>query len=683
MTILCAIPVFNHAATLADVVERARKHLPVLVVDDGSTDWSDALQQRLEALGAQVIHHPRNLGKGAAIQTALQSAADTGMDYLITLDADGQHSPDDLPKFMDAIQSLTQETILVGCRDFPENAPRSSRFGRTFANFWFRVESGAKCGDCQSGFRAYPVQATLRLKCTGRRYSYEAEVLARAVWGGIVLQELPISVSYPPDRISHFDKFRDNLRLSAIHARLVLRRLIPWDTPWVVERPKPRLNMMAMLRHPWETLKQFMTEYASPWELALSAVVATILGVLPIIGVHVLAIFYVTTRLHLNRPLALTLQNLYAPPVTPFLCIELGYYYRHGKFLTSLNFQNLVVEMPQRYLEWFYGSLVLAPLFALIAGTAVYCAAWCFQRSRQTQDDNTPLSATRGNRFGFWFFRTMLKCLGLNITAACIWPISLFYALFDREAARRARPSLDALHPGQNPLARFFHRWRLFTRQGQAILLLHYLQNTGKSVPMDYEIHPDALPYLENSTHQGCLALNSHFGCWQAALAYSYKIQRPILFMVHPDQQKVLDKFQALHARNDAHAVEKLNTLTASAGGLLDAMTALQNGTMVGIMGDRGEGAATLEADFPGGPLKLSPVPWLLAARNHTPVLLFLVALQHHPIRLLCHISQPIQPADSEKRLKPKDMIPYANLYAKEIADFAKRFPDQWFKFES
>lgn len=675
MNIWCVIPVFNHAGTLADVVRRAREYLPVLVVDDGSTDWTPELQNTLQSLGANLVRHQRNEGKGAAILTALREADAANVDYIITVDADGQHYPEDLPKFISTIESLQQETLLVGSREFGPEIPKSSRFGRSFANFWFRLESGAKCADCQSGFRAYPVKAISRLNFAGKRYSFEAEVLARSSWGGVKVQDIPIKVLYPKDRISHFDKFKDNLRLTAIHTRLVLRRLVPWPAKWILSTPKPKPQILKMLRHPWQTIKEIFSETATPWELACSAVVATLLGVAPIFGFHIAAILYVTTRLKLNPPFALALQNLYAPPFSPLLCIELGYYMQHGQFLTTLSFKSTVGELHLRFMDWLLGSLVLAPLFSIIVGTAVFFIAKFLQRPKKS--DNALLSESRGPKAGLLFFALLLKCLGIHVATACVWPISLFYALFDRTAAKRARPTLDALHPNQTTLMRFFRRWRLFTRQGQAILVMHYLSDAGHTLPVVNEIHPEALPFL-NSEGKGCVALNSHFGCWQAELFRSDEIKRPLMFLAHPDAKPQLDKFQAV--RGDG--IARISTADATAGGLLEVMGHVDKGGMAGLMGDRTMDGTAIETDFPGRTLKLPPAPWLIAARTHTPVVVFLTALQNHPLSLVYHVAKPIWPADSDKRLKSNDLAPYAEEYARLITDFSRRFPDQWFKFE-
>ena len=375
MLIWCAIPVYNHAKTLLKVVARARRHLPVLVVDDGSTDLRPSQLLVLEKLGARVTRHERNFGKGAAIITALRLAARENVDYLVTLDADGQHFPEDLPKFIAAIQCADRETLFVGSRLFRENVPTSSKFGRDFANFWLHMETGQECDDCQSGFRAYSVGPTLKLQCHAKRYAFEAEVLARSAWGGIRLQTIPIQVYYPKKRISHFDLWRDNLRLSATHAALVLRRLNPWPHPWVASHPRPKSTALPLLRHPIRTLRELACQNATPGELATAAAMGTFIAVLPIFGLHTIVILYAAARLHLNQLMAFSIQHLFAPPLCPFLCIEVGFFLRKRHWLTELSLQTVGKELHLRLLDWLVGSLLLAPFFALVTGTIVFLAS--------------------------------------------------------------------------------------------------------------------------------------------------------------------------------------------------------------------------------------------------------------------------------------------------------------------
>jgi len=227
LQIIIVIPVYNHSGTLRDVVTKSLKvHDRVMVVDDGSTDGG---VDTLEGLEVDIVRHSKNLGKGAAILSAAKKALRSGMTHMVTVDADGQHDPDDLRHFIPELEAHP-DAIIVGKRDFHgAYVPASSRVGRAISNFWLRVETGRSLGDAQSGFRVYPISLFQQLKLRERRYSLEIEILVRAALAGIELREVDISIYYPSpaERVSHFRLFRDNLRLSLLNARLVMRAVVP------------------------------------------------------------------------------------------------------------------------------------------------------------------------------------------------------------------------------------------------------------------------------------------------------------------------------------------------------------------------------------------------------------------------------------------------------------------------
>jgi glycosyltransferase involved in cell wall biosynthesis len=221
------IPVFNHERTVAEVVHRALAlDLPVVVVDDGSTD---STYDRIKGIaGIRILRHRSNRGKGAALMTGFSQAEKTSA-WAITLDADGQHDPRDAAGLVAAIPR-NQRPIVIGKRQgmLATEAPWTSRFGREFSNFWVRMAGGPSLADSQSGFRIYPLPECLHLGVDSRRFQFEVEVLAKANWNRIPVIEAPISVSYRPGtpRISHFHPFFDFLRNFGVFSRLITRRVL-------------------------------------------------------------------------------------------------------------------------------------------------------------------------------------------------------------------------------------------------------------------------------------------------------------------------------------------------------------------------------------------------------------------------------------------------------------------------
>ncbi len=216
------IPVYNHGKSVTDVIARARKlNLPVIAVDDGSTDDTPGRLARLN--GIYVITHQRNTGKGAAIKTGLKAACSIA-DWALTMDADGQHDPADARALIRQAKSFGRG-LIIGCRkgmDHP-NVKWSSRMGRRFSNFWVLACGGPKVSDSQSGFRAYPLPDVLNWKTIADRFNFEVEVLVQARRHGFDVIEVPVGVHYlPPDkRISHFRPWRDFLRNAGTFSRLL------------------------------------------------------------------------------------------------------------------------------------------------------------------------------------------------------------------------------------------------------------------------------------------------------------------------------------------------------------------------------------------------------------------------------------------------------------------------------
>ena len=220
------IPVYNHAATVAQVVKDAQALCyPVFVVDDGSTD--NTYDQIQEIAGIQILRHKLNQGKGAAIMTGF-TAASAVTDWAITIDADGQHYPEDARKLIKAIPKNSRP-IVVGARaDMTgELIPWTSKFGRKFSNFWVRVSGGPAISDSQSGMRIYPLPEALNWGTKARRFQFEVEILVQAKRKGIQVFETPVRVNYNPngERISHFRPFVDFLRNSSTFTRLIFTRI--------------------------------------------------------------------------------------------------------------------------------------------------------------------------------------------------------------------------------------------------------------------------------------------------------------------------------------------------------------------------------------------------------------------------------------------------------------------------
>ncbi|HEV2131249.1 MAG TPA: glycosyltransferase family 2 protein [Longimicrobiaceae bacterium] len=196
--VLALIPAYNAAAHVAGVVRAARAHLPVLVVDDGSTDLTG---QEAEAGGALVRRQEPNQGKGAALQHGLRWALAEGYEAVLTLDADGQHDPSEIPAFL-ACYARTRSELIIGARDF-SRMPLVRRVANTIGRWAFSWALGRSVRDNQSGYRLLHRRLIeLVLASQERGYEFEMDMIVTAVRHGLRVESVPIRTIYA-DEESH------------------------------------------------------------------------------------------------------------------------------------------------------------------------------------------------------------------------------------------------------------------------------------------------------------------------------------------------------------------------------------------------------------------------------------------------------------------------------------------------
>jgi glycosyltransferase involved in cell wall biosynthesis len=226
------IPAFNEAATIRDVVERALAHTSaVIVVDDGSTDGT---AERVRDMRVLIVVNDANAGKAASIWRAAEIAMSDGASGIVTIDGDGQHDPDDLPKIFRAA-ARRPKAIVVGARlHARDTIPRVRYLANRFANFWVAWAAGRPIADSQSGFRYYPAAVFNSLDLRHDRWAsfvFESEVLIAAARTGLEIVFVPISVRYAdPARASHLHPLYDIGKIAAmIFKRLLRIRFDPRD----------------------------------------------------------------------------------------------------------------------------------------------------------------------------------------------------------------------------------------------------------------------------------------------------------------------------------------------------------------------------------------------------------------------------------------------------------------------
>jgi glycosyltransferase involved in cell wall biosynthesis len=221
------VPTYNNAQTLGNVINSLLEYTDqIVVVNDGSTDRTLDVVKKFSQI--QLVTYPVNQGKGHALRTGFREALKLGYEYAITIDSDGQHFAEDLPKFAEKLISHPA-AIIMGVRNMEQaSVPGKSSFGHKFSNFWFKVETGLTINDTQSGYRLYPIDLIKDFKFLTPKYEFEIEVLVRAAWSGIEITEVPVKVFYAPKetRVSHFRPFQDFSRISVLNTVLVTIALL-------------------------------------------------------------------------------------------------------------------------------------------------------------------------------------------------------------------------------------------------------------------------------------------------------------------------------------------------------------------------------------------------------------------------------------------------------------------------
>lgn len=231
MSLALVIPNYNHRVTIKATLE-ALDHLklPCYLINDGSDDTTRYLLIELAATYPWVtlIHHPFNRGKGAAVTTGLRAAFKDGFTHALQVDADGQHNLDDIPAMI-ATSEQHPLALISGLPQYDESVPKARYYARYLTHFWVWVETlSFDIQDSMCGFRVYPLAATEALflsQALGERMDFDIEILVRLHWQGVEVLHLPTQVIYPEDGVSHFQGLWDNVRISAMHTRLVFGML--------------------------------------------------------------------------------------------------------------------------------------------------------------------------------------------------------------------------------------------------------------------------------------------------------------------------------------------------------------------------------------------------------------------------------------------------------------------------
>jgi uncharacterized protein (DUF2062 family) len=334
-------------------------------------------------LPAEIIRIERGAGRGIAMKTAARHARRLGVTHIVTLDADRLPADDQMAMLASVVAENTS-AVVIGRRD---RSHAKGDAGGWFAgrgrlnNFWFRLQTGIRLQDAASRLRVYPLEVLVQLRLLADREAFDAEVLTRAAWAGVEIKEVAIRLPAPAvvQRASFWHTLRSALGLLVMNVHLTMRSITPLPHRKIVmsdDRPGETISVFRPLR----SIRALLTENLTPVQVAAAAAMGVLLGALPLIALHTVVILFVSSYFRLNKVAALAASQLCMPPIVPALCIEVGYFIRHGEFLTEISIETLGYQALERLWEWLLGSLVVAPVLAALVGGLVFVIASLINR---------------------------------------------------------------------------------------------------------------------------------------------------------------------------------------------------------------------------------------------------------------------------------------------------------------
>jgi glycosyltransferase involved in cell wall biosynthesis len=361
------IPTYNNEKTLKRVIDGVLDYTQnIIVVNDGSTDSTPKILHDYSQI--DVINLPENKGKGNGLKIGFRKAKELGYNYAITIDSDGQHYPDDIPVFVEALLEEKQDILLIGNRNMSQDGiPKKSSFGNRFSNFWFWFETGIKLEDTQSGYRLYPLHKIPKKYFTPK-FEFEIEIIVRTAWRHIPVKNVPIKVLYDPaERVSHFRPFKDFTRISILNTILVTITLL-----YIIPR-----NFVNNFKK--KSFKKFIKEDVLESDgtnrnKAFSIALGVFIGFSPFWGFHTLLVISLSILFKLNKVLAFVASNVSLPPFIPFIiavALFLGAPFVHGD--SNILSQDLNFDLVKNnLLQYVIGSAILATTMSIFSGIATF-----------------------------------------------------------------------------------------------------------------------------------------------------------------------------------------------------------------------------------------------------------------------------------------------------------------------
>lgn len=635
------IPVYNNPKTIVEVIEKtlSLSPYPLIVVDDGSDISVESLyleKNKTIPQNLSFIRHEKNQGKGVALQTAFKVAVERSFTHLVTLDGDGQHDPADISKLIDCA-ILNPWSLIVGDRDMQtENVPGSSSFGKKFSNFWVQYQTSVGVSDSQSGYRLYPLFHVQNMNFYCTMYEFEIEVLIRLIWKKVNVKNVKVSVKYfpPESRVSHFNKLRDNFRITMLNICL--------------------------------TVASLLREQTSPVKSAAAIGLGVFIGCTPLFGLHTLILAAMAFFLRLNFVYLWVGSQVSLPPFVPLLLV--GAHFLGHAALESQNEASALV----------IGSLLLGLILGLISFAIVF---WMKRKGAiKPGEKKKAWTGKNRNHIGTLFVKGILQFFGMRPAYWFLRLVAFYYLFFSLRARKSFTEYWKVIHPEIGFWKRQIKIYNQIYVFAQTLVdrARQRMHDTEKGLYFDYKLDSSTNGFSQKvqQNEKGTIIIASHIGGWDMAISFFARLSTGKKMMAV--MYGIASQYQHHSTSGKSNAAEIVH-YNENENTIMLMRNHLVAGNVVTVMGDRPVSKSSELMPFFGKLALFDTTPIRMALTCKSSVYYVFAVKEGFKNYRIFTFSTPPMPADMTD--KDEQIRHYLKSYISYLERIIRDYPEQWFNF--
>ncbi len=284
----------------------------------------------------------------------------------------------------------------------------------------------------------------------------------------------------------------------------------------------------------------------------------------------------------------------------------------------------------------------------------------------------------RGNKLGFWFFRIFLQLFGLTGAYALLYPVCMYYLIFDWRAVSSSMVYIEKRFRAYNIFQKYFAVYMLFINQGKSLIDRYYIFSHPEKFKLELKGY-DKIKGLLSGSQRGLILLTAHVGNWQIAMPALKRIGKTVYLLMSTEENSAVKN--SLNIDNENEKV-KIISPEGLFGGVIEIVKAVDEGNIVSIMGDRSYGRDTVEVRLFGEKAYFPHSAFTIAATAGCPIVILLSA-KVGVKKYVVDISHIIEPRISSKAEKQKEIKGYVQEFSGILENFSSEYPLQWFIFHN